>query len=168
MPNILVGNILSGFAAGFLILSGALKRARYIYLSQCLESFFLLFAQIAFFQIGAALCLLVSIIRNLLLVFRRYGRFGAISVFVLTLVFGIFYNTGGIVGLLPVAASLFFCISSYFAKKLFAIKLAVSLNLFIWCFYSLLISDFVSLFVNAVALILNASFILKTYIHGGL
>ena len=161
MSNVLIGNVLSGFAAGFLIISGVLKRARAIYMSQCLESFFLLLAQIAFFQIGAAICLLVSILKNLLIVFGKYGRNAAISVFLLTLVLGVVCNTGGTVGLLPVAASLFFCIGSYFAKKCTAIKLTVAVNLLVWCIYSLLISDYVSLCINAVSFVLNISFVIR-------
>lgn len=161
MSNVILGNILSGFAAGFLILSGILKSARNIYLSQCMESFFLLLAQIAFFQIGAAICLLVSILKNLLLVFGKYGKKSLVTVFLITLVLGVLCNTGGTVGLIPVAASLFFCIGSYFAKRCVAIKLTVAINLFVWCIYSLLISDYVSLFINSVSLVLNVLFVIR-------
>ena len=161
MSNVLLGNILSGFAAGFLILSAVLKSARNIYFYQCMESFFLLLAQIAFFQIGAAICLLISILKNLLLVFKKYSKNWAITVFLLTLVFGVLCNTGGTVGLIPVAASLFFCLGSYFAKGCVAIKLTVAVNLFAWCIYSLLISDYVSLLINAVSLVLNLLFVVN-------
>ena len=155
MPNVILGNILSGFAAGFLILSGLLRRKRLIYSSQCAESFFLFLAQIAFYQFGAAACLLVSILKNMLLAMGKYGRLALILVLSLTLSLGILCNTGGNVGLLPVAASAIFCISGYLARGDVAIKISISVNLILWCIYSLMIADIVSFAVNTVALVIN-------------
>ena len=161
MPNILLGNILSAFAAGFLIASSLVKAPRFIYLCQCLESLFLLFAQIAFFQLSAAICLLLSILKNLMLIFGKYGKYSMVALAGATALFGVLYNTGGNIGLLPVAASLFFCIGSYFAKKCIGIKSVVSINLFCWCIYSFLICDYVSLVINLVSLILNVLFVIR-------
>ena len=54
-----------------------------------------------------------------------------------------------------VAASAIFCISGYLARGDVAIKISISVNLILWCIYSLMIADIVSFAVNTVALVIN-------------
>ncbi len=163
MPNVILGNILSAFSAGFLILSAVLKSKKSIYFSQCMESLFLFFAQLAFFQIGAAICLFISIIKNILLYFGKYSRVPMVLVALASFVFGIIYNTGGAIGLIPVAASVLFSISCYFAKKVTGIKLVTAANLALWSIYSFFIIDFVSFTVNGFSLAVNLLYVVKNY-----
>lgn len=163
MPNVILGNILSGFSAGFLILSAVLKRKKAIYFSQCMESLFLFFAQLAFFQIGAAICLFISIIKNILLYFGKYSRAPMVLVALASFVFGVIYNTGGVIGLIPVAASVLFSITCYFAKSVIGIKLVTASNLALWSIYSFFIFDLVSFIVNGFSLAVNLFYVIKNY-----
>ena len=156
LSKIIIGNVLSFVGAIFLSVSCVLKKREYIYLFQSIECMFLVAAQIFFGQLGAAAVLILSTIRNAMLAFGAYSSRSLAILFSLTLIFGLAFNTGGAVGLIPLIASLAYTVTSYYAKSFSKIKLSLLFNLFIWCVYSYIIFDFAGLAVNFVSFVLNA------------
>ena len=155
MINIYVGNAISFISSVFLLLSSIAKSRRKIYLYQSLECLLLLFSQLCFGQLAAALVMLFGVIRNLLLTVGKYNRIWMIVFFVLTAVIGIKINTGGYIGLIPVFATLAYTISTKYAKSYINVKLSLLANLILWSTYSFLIMDYVSATVNSLAAVLT-------------
>ena len=154
MSNIFFGNTFSLAASVFLCLSAAASGRRETYLFQVGECAFLLVAQLFFGQLGAAAVMIFSIVRNLLLTFDKYNNAWMLVLFVFTGYFGLKINTGGVVGLIPVIATMVYTLSSKLAKSRVNVKIALLLNLFLWVAYSFLIKDYVTAGMNSLAAVL--------------
>ena len=168
MPQrIVIGNLISLSGAAFLISSAITENKRRLYLYGVFECILLFIAQLFFGQGAAAVSLLIAAFRNLLLYLERYTRKKVTVFFLLSLVMGLLFNTGGLLGLLPVAASLIFTVSTYYAKSYIKIKISLFFNLFLWTLYSALIFDFASAIVNFFSLMFAALSIFKSLKNNG-
>lgn len=156
MPQkIIIGNLISLSAAVFLFAGSISKKARRVYLFGVFECILLFVAQLFFGQGAAAISLLIAAFRNLLLVLRKYTRPWLLLVFFSTLILGVLFNTGGIVGFLPLFATLIFTVTSYKARGFLNVKLSLLLNLLLWCIYSFLILDLSSTVINVTSIVLT-------------
>lgn len=162
MPQrIIIGNLISLSAAVFLFFGAITENARRIYLFGVFECVLLFIAQLFFGQGAAAVSLLIAAFRNLLIYLDKYTRAYLGAAFLSSLVFGLIFNTGGLVGLLPLAATLIFTVTSYYAKGFVKIKLSFLFNLALWTVYSALILDFASTVINFFSLLFTAVSIIR-------
>ncbi len=162
MPQrIIIGNLISLSAATFLFCGAITENARRIYLFGVFECILLSIAQIFFGQGAAAVSLLIAAFRNLLLFLGRYTRLQFIIIFFVSLAFGLVFNTGGALGLIPLFATLVFTVTTYCARTYIKIKLSLFLNLFLWTVYSILIFDVASAVINFFSLVFVAFSIFK-------
>ena len=146
--RIIGANIISSIGAVFLCLATLEKDVKKIYLFQAFECLALFLSQAILGQIAGALSMLFGIARNLLIVKNKYSMPYALTFFALTALFGIKFNTGGTVGLIPVIAALIYILTSKIARNVVFVKFALLLNLVLWVIYSFLIKDYVTFFVN--------------------
>jgi len=146
--NILIGNLISLSASVFLFLGSAARRVKNLYLFQIFECILLFIAQLAFGQGAAAVSLLIAAFRNFLLLIRRYTAPFFALIFLATLIFGLLFNTGGIVGILPLFATLIYTLTTFLAKGFVKVKLSLILNLSLWMIYSAFILDISSVIIN--------------------
>lgn len=157
MPQrIIIGNLISLSAATFLFSGAVTENARRVYLFGIFECILLFIAQLFFGQGAAAVSLLIAAFRNLLLYLEKYTRDKFVTVFLLSLIFGLAFNTGGALGLIPLFATLIFNVTTYYAKTYVKIKLSLFLNLALWCVYSALIFDVSSAVINFFSLVFTA------------
>ncbi|MBQ7332805.1 MAG: YgjV family protein [Clostridia bacterium] len=161
LQRIVIGNIISLTASFFLFSGSITEKVKSVYLFGIFECIFLFIAQLFFGQGAAAVSLLIAAFRNLLLFLERYTRPFFITVFLATLFLGLFFNTGGTLGLLPLFATLIFTVTTYCAKEYIKVKLSLLLNLVLWTLYSLLILDLSSTVINITSSVLTVFSILK-------
>lgn len=159
--RILIGNLISLATSVFLFWGSISESVKRVYLFGVFECMLLFVAQLFFGQGAAAVSLLIAAFRNFLLYSGKYTLPHLIIVFSGTLFFGITFNTGGILGLVPLLATLIFTLTSYFAKTYIKVKLSLFLNLSLWAFYSIIIFDFSSALINIFSLILIVVSIIK-------
>ena len=156
MSNLIVGNAISLVAAVFLVLSALSQRVKTMHCFQLAESVFILLSQLAFGYLGGAVTMLIAIVRGALVIFRKYTLGAMLITVYLTFFMGLKFNTGGVVGVIPVFASTFYAIAVRYARKAWSYKLCLILNLALWAIYAALINDFVTCAVNFISLILGA------------
>ncbi len=161
LQRIVIGNIISLTASFFLFSGSITEKVKRVYLFGIFECIFLFIAQLFFGQGAAAVSLLIAAFRNLLLFLERYTRQFFIIVFFATLFLGLFFNTGGALGLIPLLATLIFTVTTYYAKDYIKVKLSLLLNLVLWTLYSLLILDLSSAVINISSSVLTVLSILK-------
>ncbi len=152
--RLILGNAASFAAAVFLILSSNARVRERIYFFQLIECILLVGSQIFFLQIGTAAVLLVSIIRNILLIKNSYSMGAIVSVNVASLFFGIAFSSGGAISLFPVIAAIVYNTFAVF-KDVALLKLGLIVTLSLWIVYSASIPDIFGFIVNTVSLILN-------------
>ena len=153
--RIWIGNLVSLVSAAFLFLGGIAKSKRGMYFFQFMECVFLIISQLVFLQVAGAVSMAFSAVRNHLASKDRYTPPALVTVFAANAIFGILLNTGGVIGLIPVAASLFLTAAAYFLREMRTVRIAVMINLAMWVAYAFLILDYVSAVTNLVAFAIN-------------
>ena len=71
-------------------------------------------------------------------------------------VFGVWANNRGLIGLIPVVATVEYTICCHYVKEIKAVKCSIFVNTFLWVFYSFAIMDFSTGFTDATVLIIDA------------
>lgn len=162
MPQrILIGNIISLSSSVFLFWGSITARRERVYLFGIFECTLLFIAQLFFGQGAAAVSLLIAAFRNFLLWLGKYTRSFSALIFILTLILGLLFNTGGALGLLPLIATLTLTVTSYYAKTYVKLKLSLFLNLSLWSIFSILIFDVSSSVINLTSAFLTVVSLLK-------
>ena len=155
MDRLVLGNVISLVGSLFLLLSCTAKTKKTIAIYQLLQCLVLTVSQIVFGKGGGAVSMAAAGLRNLLIASGHYGLIPMLILSGLTLVLGIYLNTSGIIGLMPVGIGVFYTVSLYKARDAVAVKLALSVLLFVWIVYSALIGDIFGTFSNITAQVLN-------------
>ncbi len=99
--------------------------------------------------------------RNLFAYKEKYSP-GVMAVcLALTGAFGLALNGRGLLGIIPVAASLFLTIAAYLFSDVIRLRLSLIVNLSMWIVYALLILDIATALTNTAALVINAVILRK-------
>ncbi len=159
--NIILGNAISFFGALFLCASCVAKTKRRVVILQFFQCVILTAAQIAFGKGSGAVSMSAAGIRNLIIASGHYNAVVMAAVVLFILVLGLYFNTAGYLGLLPIGAGVFYSAALYFAKDVRALKIALAVLLFAWIIYSALIFDIFGTISNTVAEILNLTTLVK-------
>ena len=161
MDRLVLGNIISLVGSLFLFFSCIAKTKKTIAVYQLLQCVVLMISQIVFNKGGGAVSMAAAGVRNLLIASGHYGLLSMLILAALTLIFGIYLNGAGLIGLMPVGAGVFYTVSLYRAKDAIAVKLALSALLWVWIVYSALIGDIFGTLSNTVAQALNLTTLYK-------
>lgn len=153
MPDrILTGNLIS-FAASFALLAGCLMREpKKVYVMQVTENLILCVSSAVFGSWSGISTLLISTVRNMLLVKGRFDRRMMVLFSVLVTVCGLAVNNRGLIGLLPVLATVILTVCNYYAREICAIKWSLIVNLALWAVYFFAIRDIASGITQVVVL----------------
>lgn len=159
--ELLIGNILSFFAACFTAASSWSSDRKRIYLYQAAQCLILIAASAFFSSVSGMTTFALCVVRNLLLAYDRFtGRLCA--AFLSALIFlGVISNNRGALGLIPVIATAVYTLAGLYTKSTEAIKLNMIVNLILWVVYDLFIFDMVSAVVDLISASLAAVSALK-------
>lgn len=142
--RILIGNLISVLAS-FALLAGCLmKSPKKVYAMQVAENLILCVSSAFLGSWSGISTLLISTARNALLVKGRFDRRMMILFSVLVTVCGVWVNNRGVVGLLPVLATVILTVCNYYAREICAIKWSLIGNLALWAVYFFAITDIAS------------------------
>lgn len=98
-------------------------------------------AQVIFEAPAGAAALIIGAVRNILMLKNRFG-FGMMLIFSSgAAVLGLLTNTKGLIGFIPVIATLVLTVGLYRFRSPRGAKLVIFLNLLLWSVYSVFISD---------------------------
>jgi len=140
--NLVVGNCISFAASIFLAISNCAQDQKKIYLFQLLETATFCVSSIFFASWSGLTTLLISLLRNILVLKNRFQKWHVYLFSLMVVVIGLFVNNRGFLGLLPIAATVELTFANYYAKDVPLIKSSVLLNTVLWSIYSFLIWDF--------------------------
>ena len=147
--NVVVGNGISLFAGIFLVISYYINDAKKAYFYQFLNAFILAISSVFFFSWVGITTMLIAAIRNLMVYYDRLTRNWTIVFLVVTVVLGIYVNTLGFVGLLPVIAVIEITLCNFLLKSIKPIKLSFIVNSLIYIIYFFAIYDFTSVAIES-------------------
>ena len=150
-----LGHILSAVSFAALAASLFARDTRRLFLLQAADSFLGAFANLCFGGFSGASTNGIATVRNLL---KAHGRFSGVIVWV-TLVaqvaIGLLVNNRGLLGLLPVVATLEYTLAVALTDGVRAVKLALLVNILMWAAYGAMIGDWVGLSKSAFLMLLT-------------
>ena len=139
--RILIGNLISACASGCLAASCVVNDKKRAYFFQMMESL-LLTVSACFFGVWSSMSTqAIGTVRNGLVMKEKFSTPLMILCTVLTTVIGVAVNNRGLIGLIPVAATVQLTLCNYFVKSLRGVKLSFLINVILWTIYSYCILD---------------------------
>ena len=115
-----------------------------VYMMQVTENLILVVSSACFGSWSGISTLLVSTARNILLVKEKFDKRMMYLFIVLVTGCGIAVNNKGMIGLLPVLATVILTICNYYAREILAIKWSLFVNIMLWAVYFFAIWDVIS------------------------
>ncbi|MCF0134030.1 MAG: YgjV family protein [Blautia sp.] len=144
MNRILIGNAISFVAAIALLMGCIVESPKKVYLLQVVENAVLCLSSIVFGSWTGLSTLSLSIIRSVLLMKNKYDKKWMVILSALIVVFGAYLNEMGLIGWLPILATVQWSVCSYYARKIIPIKIGMLVNILMWMVYFFAIWDFSS------------------------
>lgn len=142
MSNLIIGNIISFISAVFLGISCYAKDRRKIFTYQLINCATYAIASYFFGTYAAITTLTLCCIRSILIMKDRYTATATYILAIAVVVLGLISNNRGIVGLLPIIASLEYNLCCYYITDPNLTRYSIMVNEFIWVIYALIIKDF--------------------------
>ena len=144
MRSILIGNLISAAASVFLGLSCCVNDRRRAYFYQVLESALLVVSSVFFLAWVRLITQALAVERNLLVMKNRFTGRMTVLFSILAVGIGLAVNTEGLLGLMPIAATVQLTLCNYYCTSIRATKLGFLANVVLWGVYSFWILDFAS------------------------
>ena len=159
---IIIGNIISLFGSGGILISTAVKNKKNILKVQTAASFFLLASDIVLRGYSGAAQDLICIVRNLTVILGKKSKILNFFFIISGVALGVIFNNKGLLGLLPILANLqFSCIVLYPKADDVMLKASIFASNVCWAIYSLCIFNYVNMTVNIVICISAAIFVIR-------
>ncbi|WP_405293091.1 YgjV family protein [Methanobrevibacter sp.] len=148
--NIIAGNLISLFAGIFVIFSLWVNDDKKAYKYQILNAFILIIASF-FFNSYVGMVVMAMVTIRLCMVYKeRFSIMWAIFFVVLSTVIGFAVNNLGLVGLIPIIATVQITICNYLCKDIKWIKLSFIINESFYIIYFWCVFDFTSVIIQLI------------------
>lgn len=142
MSNILIGNIISFAAAIFLAVSCVVKSRKQIFILQFMNCAVLAVASYFFGSYAAITTLALCCIRNIFIMKDKFSVPVMTVILILVIACGVLTNNRGLIGLLPVIATVEYTICCHYITDVGKTRISILVNEAIWIIYSFLVLDF--------------------------
>lgn len=163
MNQIVLGNMISFAAAVMLFLGCYTTDTNKIYRYQIAENMILCLSSLVFGSYSGMITLSLAIFRNILLMKDKYTKNWMILLSIVITAGGVMVNTKGLVGLLPVIATLVWTVSNYYFRDFLHVKIFLLINIALWTIYFFAIWDFSSGIAQIVTGIIGILSIYRAY-----
>ena len=141
MNRILIGNLISACASGCLAASCVVNDKKRAYFFQMMESL-LLTVSACFFGVWSSMSTqAIGTVRNGLVMKEKFTTPIMAVCTLLTVGIGVAVNNRGLIGLIPVAATVQLTLCNYYVKSLRGVKVSFLVNVILWTIYSYCILD---------------------------
>lgn len=160
MSNLIIGNIISFIAAVFLGISCYAKDRKKIFSYQLVNCATYTVASYFFGTYAAITTLFFCCLRSILIIKDKYSAAVAYALTIAIIAFGILTNNRGIVGLLPVIASVLYSLCCYYIKDPNLTRYSILVNEIIWVIYAFIIKDFSTGICDTIIIIVDITAII--------
>ena len=154
MQHILLGNFISFIGSCFMAGSCIVKDRSRVFFFQFIASGFTTVSCLILQAYTGAVSMLQCTVRNLLVSRGKYSRRTMLTFCVLSVALALPANTRGLLGLLPIVATVQYTACSYYAATIRAVRWSVLINVLLWTLYNLAVWDFSSAVSNSIMALL--------------
>ena len=159
MSYLIVGNIVALIASILMVYSAILKSKKKILYIQTIQIALLVLSNIILGGITGAVINVMCLLRNMLCYKDKLDLKWKIIITILSTIFSIVFNNLGIVGILPLIATICY-IWLMNIKDVVKFKILIIANMFMWLIYDIYIKsytsavfDFLSIIVNIISIV---------------
>jgi len=140
--RLIIGNLISFSSSLFLIASCIIRDPKKVFVLQTLENIVLSVSSFVLGSYAGISTLLIAAVKNALVAAGKF-TFGLMIAFCVVLtVVGLWINNRGLIGLIPIVATVSLTVCNYYTKDILAIKWSLLANIAMWSVYGFLIYDF--------------------------
>ena len=150
--NIIVGNLISLFAGIFVIFSLWVNDDKKAYKYQIFNTFILIFASFFFNSYVGVVVMAIVTIRLCMVYKDKFTIYWAIFFLIISIAIGFAVNNLGIIGLIPIIATVQITICNYICKDIKWIKLSFIINESFYAIYFYCVFDFTSVIIQFVTI----------------
>lgn len=160
---IIVGNTLSLIASAAYLLSSMCKTRKKMMLLQIVDCFVRVVANIVLMGYSGAVTNFISGVRNCIIYKEKQNKVILIALLATTTTLGIIFNKHGIIGVLPIIASIEYSIVIMLYSDIKKIRISFIVNNLMWVVYDLRILDIMSAITGSIGCILCIISMIKDY-----
>ena len=143
-PHLIIGNIFSFLSAVFIALSVVKKNKKDLIWYQVIDVIFCILSNIALYTYAALTTNTIALIRNILAYKNKLTRKITWVLFVLCIIFGLWANNRGFIGLFPIIASSSYTIFMFTTKNEQQMRWALISNLMLWFVHDIYVQAYPS------------------------
>ena len=154
MNTLILGHLISLGASVCLAASCCAKNKKSAYRLQAAESAVLCGSYLVFSAWAGLVTQVLSVLRNLLVIRGKFSVKWMVFFTALAVVLGVAVNDRGLIGLLPVAATVQLTLCNHFCRTLKQVKISFLVNAFQWLTFSFCIGDYVNAATQVVVMAL--------------
>jgi len=154
MLNIIIGNLLALVASSLMIYSGILKKKDEIIYIHSVEKALSVISNIVLGGITGAITSAIGLVRNLLCYKDKLKIKEKIIIITVTLFFSLKYNNLGIIGLLPIFATVLYTLFMD-TKDIIKFKILSISTTMMWLIYNIYIIAYIAAFIQSIQIIAN-------------
>lgn len=141
---LIIGNVFSFLSAVFIALSVVKKNKKDLIWYQVIDVIFCILSNIALYTYAALTTNSVALIRNILAYKNKLTRKITWVLFVLCIIFGLWANNRGFIGLFPIIASSSYTIFMFTTKNEQQMRWALISNLMLWFVHDIYVQAYPS------------------------
>lgn len=149
--SMIIGNLISLFAAIFTVAGSWSRDRKKIFLYQAVQCFLLAIANIFFASLSGTTTYALCALRNLLIAHDRFTDKICLAFLVSVTAIGLISNNRGLIGLLPVLTTAIYTVACFYVRGTKPIKVNIIVNLLLWAIYDIAVRDYVSFAVDTVS-----------------
>ncbi len=164
MTNLIIGNIISLVAALFMAASCCVNDHRKVFTYQAVECALICVASVFFGSWAGVTTMALSATRNYLVSRDKFSHNLMLLFLVLVVALGLLANNRGLMGLIPIVATVEYTICCHYVKGIKAVKCSIFVNTLMWVVYSFMIMDFSTGLTDLTVLVIDVVSILRLHV----
>lgn len=150
--TIIIGNIFALIASIVMVIASYIKNKEKFLILQSIQIFLFVLSNIVLGGISGAIVNALSVLRNILCYKNKLTKTWIIIICLLMIVLSIIYNKNGLIGLLPIIASVMFTVTINTKNEL-ALKVMVIISFTLWLIFDYTIKSYVSTLFDAIGIV---------------
>lgn len=161
MLRLIIGNIFGLLCGLFCVLSTFGKTRKDIMKMQCLDCTSGIISCIVLKGYSGAITQSISLVRNILVYKEKTNKIIQYTLIILMITIGLWVNTRGIIGLLPIIASIEYTLIITKTTNTRLINVSLVLNNLLWIIYDFIIQNYMNCITSALIIISSIINIIK-------
>ena len=156
-----IATIIAVIGSSLFLFSITAKKKQTMFIYQTIETLLNIIKNILLGGYEGAIAQLIGLIRNILIMTNTTIKGSEFILPILNFIMGSFINERGLLGYLPIVATMIYTYVTLSSSSYLTTKLVLLVNIILWIIYQIIIADYITVLVNITALIMTGLSIYK-------